>query len=418
MTLYQSIYGCLGIFAAAVAPFVALFSRRIRKGLGNYLGIMPPLLGARKIWFHGVSIGESSVAKALMKELKSHRNPLNIGFTTTHPDVFDGFCNNSIAGATAFFPLDLIPFMRNAFRLWTPEAVILSETDFWPAFSMICRRKKIPLILVNGRISDKLLYFYRSFPPLSECVFHSFSLFCVQTIRDKEKLLQLGVDESIIRITGNIKADIASDLLIEVSQTIRGWKENSRIAVFGSIHPSEFVILSEILPQLMNISDLKIILAPRNIQNAVQWKTSLKTSGIPAILRTELAHLESASERILILDTIGELAGVYSLSSVAMIGGTLDPQVGGHNPIEAAAVNVPIIAGPNYRNFTEFIDELHDVGGVKIVKNAPELLSALTNILENPDLASKIACEAESVLKRHKGALKKTIEAISDLLDA
>ncbi|MBI3037679.1 hypothetical protein HYY75_01325 [bacterium] len=413
---YQLLFNCLGFAAAGLVPWLVGHEERVKEGFQNYLGFLPKPKSKPVIWVHGVSLGESFVACAVMERIRQLGSSICLGFTTTHPDVLASIRKKKIADILGYFPLDSFPIMFRAFSRWNPKLVIVTETDFWPMFAFLCRQRRIPLILINGRISEKLRRFYLAIPKLGEVLFGSFDLLCVQTLLDKEKLTMMGAFPDRIKVLGNIKADVVSRSSLSNNEIFISWKKESRVIAFGSLHPMEFLLLKPILSSILKIANIKLLIAPRNIKDSIPWESDLTSAGFNAGLRSKIS-ISANSPSILILDTFGELASLYGLSAVAFIGGSLDPKVGGHNPIEALQHDVPVIVGPHTRNFEDLLAELVQENGVSVVSNVDEFEKALRNLLFDASFAADQIKASGLVLARHKGALNRTIEEMTPYLE-
>ncbi|MBQ2591888.1 MAG: hypothetical protein II567_01230, partial [Candidatus Riflebacteria bacterium] len=303
--IYRGLYALCLIPAFCVAPILGKFSRRIKEGFNDYFGNVkiPSEMKEPVLWVHGVSMGESMVALGFVKELRKIYPNSTILFTTTHPDVVKDVKKKEIADSIAYFPLDNYRSMNRIFNRWRPDAVFVSETDFWPEFSNQCRQRNIPLMLINGRISSKITSFYTHAKGLSEVVFGAFSAFAVQTRTDADNLLEMGVPLDKIHILGNMKADFTHTNQVDLSE-ISAWLNGRKLVVFGSLHPEEFEFLRPVFKKLAS-DKIAVIIAPRNITLADSWVNELNKDGVNTSKKTELKDSE-----IIILDTIGELASV------------------------------------------------------------------------------------------------------------
>ena len=410
LVMYRFLYGLASATIASYSLFAMRGFRRIKEGFTDYLGLLEPVksaYGKPVFWVHGVSMGESMVAIGFVEELKNNFKNCRIVFTTTHPDVYANVKKRKIADRVAYFPLDNYFSVKRAFERWKPTAVFVSETDFWPEFSWRCKNEGVPLFLINGRISEKIERSYSKMPSIAEIVFGSYSLFAVQSLSDKARLDKLGVDDDKIKVLGNIKADLLSGVK-PIAKDIAEWKGNEKCIVFGSVHPTEYEIIK---PLLINRKE-KIIIAPRNLDNSKKWHSELVKLGVKACLRSNL----QAEANVMTLDTMGELASVYSLANVAFVGGSIDKKVGGHNPLEIIQQNVPLICGVNCRNFADIMAELKNVHGVEIVCDAKSIGSSIDKILGDKDYADNMAKNAFNVLQNNKGALIKTINIVKQIL--
>ncbi|MBP7633038.1 hypothetical protein KBA41_02625 [Candidatus Ozemobacteraceae bacterium] len=419
LAIYQAVFGLALMGAATAAPFLAGRTRRVREGLQEYFGGLPCPPAGPLVWVHGVSMGESAVAGALMDNLKKRASHLRLGFTTTHPDVLATERRRKRADVTGYFPLDTWPGMARAFDRWNPVMAIVSETDFWPVFSRTCRARGIPLVLANGRISDKLHRFYAAFPAFGRAVFEPFTLLAVQSETDARRLREMGACPGRIRVTGNVKADLAAVPSVDAARLTREWTGSDRLVVFGSIHPAEFELLVPVWKRLLEgQTGCRILAAPRNPALAADWERRLASAGIPSVRRSAFAapSVSGADPRLMLLDTMGELAALYGLAAVAFVGGTLDPAVGGHNPLEVLNHGVPLVMGPHARNFADLVDELVAAGGMERQADVREIQRCIEGILHAPPRAAELRTAAEAVLVRHRGALGRTLELLAPLL--
>ncbi len=407
--IYRGLYALCLIPAFCVAPILGKFSRRIKEGFNDYFGnvIIPSEMKEPVLWVHGVSMGESMVALGFVKELRKIYPNSTILFTTTHPDVVKDVKKKEIADSIAYFPLDNYRSMNRIFNRWRPDAVFVSETDFWPEFSNQCRQRNIPLMLINGRISSKITSFYTHAKGLSEVVFGAFSAFAVQTRTDADNLLEMGVPLDKIHILGNMKADFTHTNQVNLSD-ISAWLNGRKLVVFGSLHPEEFEFLKPVFKRLVS-DKIAVIIAPRNIALADSWVNELTKDGINTSKKTELKNSE-----IVILDTIGELASVYKLSSASFVGGSLDHnKTGGHNPLEVLQQNVPLLMGPYYRNFADIVEQLKKANAIEIINNAEEGYYTFKKILNDTSFAEKMTNAGKVVLNNNKGVVEKTINLVN-----
>ncbi|GAB4271056.1 MAG: lipid IV(A) 3-deoxy-D-manno-octulosonic acid transferase [Candidatus Rifleibacteriota bacterium] len=403
LAAYQVLAGAVSVFGASTVPLLYKKFRRISEGFSHYLGRVPVPEKQPTIWVHGVSMGESLVAIAFASELKKSFPKFPLVFTSTHPDVLRAVKQKAIADVVAYFPLDTMLSMKRAFNRWKPAAIFVAETDFWPVFSYYCNRKNVPLMLINGRISDKIADFYAKASGLAEVVFGAFDWFLVQTPADKARLLKVGVEEKYIEVVGNMKADLVVRPQAESLAEVAAWQGSRKLVVFGSLHQSEFEQMSRTFAALVK-NNIAIIIAPRNLKFCDEWKAQLQEQGHEVCFKTE-----QRESQIMILNTMGELSGLYALADAAFVGGSIDLHVGGHNPLEVIQQGVPILIGPNYQNFADIIQELKSQQAVKICETADELGEMLLDLLNNKEYADNMTLRATEVLNKNRGALRKTL---------
>ena len=413
LQFYRLLHAMALAAIAPVLPFLDAGSRRVKEGFYHFLGQVPSAIRP-VLWVHGVSMGEALVASGFAAELKKQFPQFQIAFTTTHPDVYCNVKKRQMADLIAYFPLDNALSMQRVFERWRPAAVFVAETDFWPEFSWQCQRRSVPLVLINGRISDKIARFYTCFGSFADLVFSSYSLLAVQTESDRQKLLKIGVVPEKIAVLGNMKADLVLPTNVDV-KAISAWLKGRRCLVFGSLHPSEFAILKPVILKLAKQSDTAVIVAPRNPSMCATWKKELDSDACPVKLRSSLAGGDGDTG-LLLLDTMGELAAVYAVATVAFVGGSLDTAVGGHNPLEVIQQHVPLVMGPHCRNFSDIIEQLKEMGGITLIADRAEAEESIGKLLANLELASRQVQAADRVLSLSTGCLQRTLEHIRPIL--
>lgn len=409
---YRLLHGLAVLPTAALVPVLQKRSRRISEGFKDYFGLVDRA-AKPVLWVHGVSMGESMVAAGFAGELRKRFPEHQIAFTTTHPDVHASFIKRRLADLVAYFPLDNLVAMRRIFDRWHPAAVFVAETDFWPEFSWQCSRRNIPLFLINGRISAKIADFYGRFPGLAGLVFDAFSLLAVQTKVDADRLLAIGVEADRIRVLGNMKADLTPQQQID-TEVFKHWIRGRRCLVLGSLHPAEFAQLKPAI-QMLADHETALIVAPRNPSLAAAWLSELQAIDSSAQLRSKLST--ALCSRILLLDTMGELAGIYRLADAAFVGGSLDPAVGGHNPLEVMQQRIPLIMGPHCRNFADIVAQLQETGGIKIVDDCQGFADAARLLLSASPDAGLMVQSADAVLAQNRGCLQRTIQVVLDAIN-
>ena len=409
---YRGLYTLCMVPAFCLAPILGKFSRRVKEGFNDYFGNVKTPSNFKKpvLWVHGVSMGESMVALGFAKELRKTYPESTILFTTTHPDVIKDVKKKDFADAIAYFPLDNYRAMNKIFDRWKPNAVFIAETDFWPEFSQQCRQRNIPLMLINGRISSKIASFYSKAKGMAEIVFGAYTYFALQSREDADRLLEIGVPLDKIQILGNMKADFTHTNQVDLS-IVSSWLNKRKSVVFGSLHPEEFTLIFPVFKKLVE-NNIAVIIAPRNISLAQDRKKQLSKENIKVCCKTQIEDSD-----ILILDSIGELASVYKLSSVSFVGGSLDKnKTGGHNPLEVLQQKVPLIMGSYYRNFTDIVEQLKSLGGISIIENANQTFEIIEKIINNETLAHKMVSAGNEVLESNKGVVVKTLEIAKKLI--
>ena len=417
----------VALLASAPYWFVRLLRQgKYREGVGNRLGMLPPHLrsmvaaGKPVIWVHAVSVGEILAVAGLIEEMRKRFAGYAIAISTTtstgHKLAGDRFGPENVF----YFPLDLSFAVRRYMRLLRPKLVVIAETEFWPNFLRAARRSGAAVAVVNARISDRSYPRYRRFSSLLRMVLRNVDRFLAQTEEDARRLVGVGAAQDRVMTAGNLKFDAAAPATMpEVGQLLARLQEISAgpIVVLGSTVESEEQMLVATLRAILGRhSRALVILAPRHKERFDAVAELLSSYGIPFTRRSYPEWPRNVtSGSILLLDTIGELASIYSLAYVSFVGGSLASR-GGHNILEPAAFGIPIIVGPHTENFRDIVQKIADGGGVLVVRDQHELQSALLRLLADPVERKQLGERALEILKANQGATERTLAELEKLL--
>jgi 3-deoxy-D-manno-octulosonic-acid transferase len=303
---------------------------------------------------------------------------------------------------------------------------VLAETEFWPNLLSGCYRRGIPVAVVNARISDRSWPRYRLLRILWQPFLSRLSRVLAQSQTDAERLIAIGCMPQRVTVTGNLKFDVRAAEEAEATRLLRALAPHLRLIVAGSTLEGEEAALLEAWPLLLEADpQLAMVLAPRHPERFAAVAALLDQSGIPWVLRSDwrAQPRESGPEvsfqplipgAIVLLDTIGELASVYSLISVAFVGGSLIP-AGGHNPLEPAQFGVPIVMGPHYFNFRAITEDLivHDA---ICITEKEKLAKVLVDLLCDRTAAKTMGARARQVFDQQAGATGRCVAAIREVL--
>ncbi|WP_420208631.1 3-deoxy-D-manno-octulosonic acid transferase [Candidatus Electronema sp. JC] len=383
------------------------------------LGLRLPHLPVRQgpvIWIHALSVGEVTSALPLVKAIRESIRPAVLVFSATTRSGKE-LAERLIAPHVDFIlfsPLDFPCAVRRYLDAIRPSCFILVETDFWPNWLHQLRRRQIPAMLVNGRISEKSFAAYRRFAFFFKPMFRCFSLLSMQTAQDRDKMLALGILTERLACFGNLKYDLPARQT--APPDLAAAHDHRPIWVCGSTHPGEeeliFAAFKKIVGANPCVRPLRLIIAPRKIERGGELLKLARSFGLNAVLRS--SGDADAASCVLILDTIGELAGCYSLARLAFIGGSLVDE-GGHNPIEAAAQGVPVLFGPHTEDFAEIARDLVDCGGAKVV-TAESLAETAAAILSDDGLHQAMSGAARELVERQRGGVERHVQAVRQML--
>jgi 3-deoxy-D-manno-octulosonic-acid transferase len=375
--------------------------------------------GKRVIWVHAVSVGEVRSAAALIVALDERYPEHRILVTTMTPtgaEQVEELFGERVSHA--YVPFD---FPDSVFRFLNrvrPELAIIAETEFWPNIFAALRRRKIPLFLVNVRISQTALRGYRRVPNIVRRMFENADLICPQTELDAERLRTLGAEPNRIRVTGNLKFDVEvpQSLLHEGAAVRRQWGRDRPVWIAASTHAGEESKVLDAFARLRKTHPaLLLALVPRHPERFAGVARLCERRGYAIALRS-LDYQELGPEvDIVVGDTMGELQRLYAASDLAFVGGSLVPR-GGQNLLEACAVSVPVIFGPHMFHFEEISALALARGAALQVQDSAELAEAVARWLDRPDLRHAAGEAAHGIIQDNHGALQKTLQLIDETL--
>jgi 3-deoxy-D-manno-octulosonic-acid transferase len=417
------------LFLVLSSPYFllrSLFQEGYRRMLAQRIGFLPPLVLKNPIWVHAASVGEVLCTLPLLKRIKRELPDGEIVITTMTRTGNDMAKTQILeANAVLFFPLDHPFILRKVFRQIRPRLLLLAETELWPNLLLSCRRKGIPVVLFNGRISDRSFPRYRFLKCFFERYVKSISLFLMQTEKDRQRVGEIGAPSERIKVTGNVKFDQPSPSfgpkdLDELTHAL-GLRGNETVFIAGSTHSGEDEILLSLFKDLEPAySRFVMILAPRHLDRLGDVEKLLQRESIPWTRRSSLpASLpppdSGRKPRVILLDTMGELMKLYRLGTVVFIGGSLVP-VGGHNPLEPLFFKKCVLFGPHMFNFSEISRLLTERGGAIQVRGKEDLVLQVKRLLDDEAARNELGEKGYQVLQENQGATERIFDEIRHYL--
>ena len=405
-------------------------TRKYREGLAERLGRVRPVLrrlgdqtNRPVVWLHAVSVGEVLAVSRLVGELDRELPEYRLVVSTT-TRTGQTLAREKFGTDRVFYcPLDLPWAVRAFLGGLEPRMLVLAETEFWPNLLNGCLRRRIPVAVVNARISDRSWPRYQMLRKLWMPILSRISRVLAQSAIDAERLRALGCAPERVSVAGNLKFDVKVAPEGDATRTLKSLTSGRRIVVAGSTLEGEEAALLEAWPQLLAAdANLVLVIAPRHPERFGAAATLLAQSGFAWVRRSEWRSQPQSSipglgvGEIVLLDTIGELASVYSLAAVAFVGGSV-VAAGGHNPLEPAQFGVPIVMGPRYENFRAITDDLLTHDAIRIAARE-ELAAALIDLLRDRQAAEAMGQRARQVFEQQAGATARCVEAIQELLAA
>lgn len=377
------------------------------------------------IWLHAVSVGEVNASKSIIDKLEKRYSDYEIIISTTTDTGFaranNIFSNNHVF----YFPFDFSLIMHRAFKNIRPKICILMELEVWPNFVSIAGQLEIPVIVVNGRISEKSFSGYKKIRWFARKVFGKLSLILAQTHEYAERFKELGAPAEKVIVTGSLKYDTA-----QITDKVEGTEKlalqlnitDGRLWVAGATGNDEESILLDVYQELKKngqFSDLRIVIVPRKPERFNEVAQLIQQRGFPLIC---YSHLKDKNVRmvldknsVILGDTMGDLRKFYCLANIIFVGRSL-VRMGGSDMMEASALGKCTMFGPYAFNFKQTVTDLLANNGAIMVENHQKLLKMMEKCLLEPDYAKQIGANGQEVIRKNQGATIKTIEQIAKFL--
>ena len=425
MYLIYSALLTVGLLAATPYWLLEMLRHgKYKKGLLQRLGNVPESIRSphgRSIWIHAVSVGEvlavSQLVQALGTEFPDHRILISTTTDTGHQLASRRFGAENVF----YFPLDFRFIMRKYFRAMRPEFVVVAETEFWPNFLRLANEARSPVAIVNARISDRSFPGYRRWRFLLRKVLKNVNLFLAQTQKDSRRLIEIGAPADRVAVSGNLKFDVPLPAPPPIVAQVRSaLRDSGPVLVCGStVEGEEDVVLSAFRHILRTYPAAVMLLAPRRPER-FSYVASLARQLKFQVSERSGWNGEPLSGGVLLIDTIGELAGLYALADIAFVGGSLVPS-GGHSIIEPAQHGVAILVGPHTENFRDVVATFESQNAVRVVHpeeedEADELSEAIMELLADENERNAMGRRALQTLQAQQGATAITLHKMKTLL--
>ena len=404
--------GALILAAPVWIPWVALAAKRRRNfpdRLGLRLDRIPHSKEHRRIWIHAVSVGETLSSVPLVRTLKNRLPAVDLFFSTvtlTGQEVARKSLGNLVE-AVFFFPFDLPGITGKFLDKVLPDVVAILETEIWPNFLGECAGRGIPVVILNGRISERSFRGYGRVRSFFRRVIACVTSLAMQTEEDARRIIALGVDPEKVSVTGNMKFDVAPPP--ESVTPFLSWMKDEKSKgtawfVAGSTHEGEEeAVLSAFGDARAGNSAIRLLLAPRHPERFDAVEELCCSRGWQVARRTRISEGGGEGSPVVLLDTVGELLSAYGAADIAFVGGSLAPK-GGHNILEPALFGVPIITGDHMENFREMFEMFSREDALTVVRNGAELSRRVSEWASDPSAFSERGVRAKHLLETLRGA--------------
>ncbi len=417
----------LGAALLLLSPYFLLKGLRQNKYLHNLrqrLGRLPDAVrqpapcssAPGAVWLHAVSVGEALAVAPLLKELRQRLPGRKLLVSTTTRTGQEVAAQRLDCDATFYFPLDFAFACRRALEGVKPALVVIAETEIWPNFLRQARRRGARVVFVNGRISDRSFGRYRRFRFFVRRALANVDLFLMQSQEDARRLRELGAPAERVAVGGNLKFDLPQPARPAFLEELERVAQRAPIVVAGSTLAGEEQKILDALRVCTEMDGRQavLLLAPRHPERFEEVARLLAERGLRFIRRSRWSAIDGRPD-VVLLDTLGELAGAYAAATVAFVGGSLVP-AGGHNPIEPALWGKPVIFGPSMENFRDVARALLEAKAAYRVSSSDELGILLAALLADPVACRRAGEAARQMVERERGAAARAAARIAELL--
>ena len=422
--LYSGLGIGLHLILSLLRKLIEALGGRFAYGLGQRLGNYPPELDrsgeqGRLLWLHASSVGEIQAAILLVEELQRTNPDLRLVLTSMTEQgnrLARARLPQSVACLMA--PLDLAPAVRRALRTLRPDLYVCLETELWPVMLTEARRAGVPMLLLNGRLSQRSFGRYQHIGRYIAALLAGFHTLAVIGEADGRRFAALGVPEGRIRVCGNIKYDMPADNPEAVRRRSRErlGVTDEIVLLCGSTHEGEEAQLLPVVDRMAAEGPAVLVIAPRHLQRLPAIRDALARAGAACALFSQLPQGGGAA-RVILVDTMGDLAELYAGGDYLFCGGSLVDR-GGHNVIEAARWGRPVCFGPHMKDFRDAAELLVEAGGGFQVADASVLADRILALMHDPE-SYRLACErAAAAAARQRGALLRQADLVRDMLAA
>jgi 3-deoxy-D-manno-octulosonic-acid transferase len=426
--LINLLYGIALILFAPKILYRRLFQNRYRHGLNQRLGHVECKYPQKKcIWIHAVSVGEVNAARTVVEQLQQQMPEYEVVISsTTDTGLARAKTLYEKEFSVFYFPFDFSWIMKRAFKRLTPSIILLMELEVWPNMASIANQKQIPVVVVNGRISDRSFPKYQKIRFITRAMFRKVSLVLAQTDEYAERFIDLGCDKEKVIVTNSLKYDTAQiegqvSGASRLAEQINLTKEPLWVA--GGTGPGEEKIILDVFTKLkekFSFASLRLAIIPRKPERFEEVASLIRAAGFGLVRYSVLKETNSATvgkPTVILGDTMGDLKKFYALATVVFVGRTLVP-MGGSDMMEPTALGKCTLFGPHTFNFKQTVEVLlRGQGAIQVVDEA-DLYDKVLLCMTNPDFAKRAAANGQNVIRQNQGATQKTLDAIQQILNS
>ena len=420
------------ILFAVAFPFLlpGFLVRMVRRGgycarMGDRFALYPSkvrsaLRARERVWIHAVSVGEVQVAGQLMREWRKVEPGIAFCFSTTSSTGWKMAERELTAADVLIYnPLDFPNFAKSALKTVRPRAIVLTESEIWPTFIRLAEKYKVPLFLINARVSDRSAPRYAGAKFLFKDIFGAFTRIFAQSELDRARLMAAGAAEEKILVTGSFKFDVAARN-VKKEEELREWIQpgGRKILLGGSTWPGEDEVLLRIYAKLRGQEKEApiLVIAPRHFEKADAVEANIRKAGFECVRRSRGESGAGAKAgSVFLADTTGELMGLYALATVVFVGKSLCAH-GSQNMIEPCLCAKPTLVGPYTENFRPVMSDLKEGDAILQVADEGELEREVLRLFADEAAAAELGSRAAAAVARRTGVVPRCVEAIRKAL--
>jgi 3-deoxy-D-manno-octulosonic-acid transferase len=418
------LYDIIFLFFLMVYLPIALVKGKGHWGMLQRWGNFSPALrerlkGRSNIWVHAVSVGEVLAVQGLIQALHLRFPAYQMVVTTVTKTGYE-LAQNRLQGLAVilYAPVDMSWVVHRYMTLIRPKIYLCVETEIWPNLFWALAHHRVPVIIVNGRISDHSFLRYRKLRFFLKRPLSVVQVFCMQSAEDARRVIVLGAPADRVQVVGNMKFDglKAGPTDAKVCRLPEAWADCVWVA--GSTHPGEERIVLEIYGELRKrFARLRLIIAPRHIERIAEVAQDVSQLGFQPVMFSQIDRSPLGDQEVIVVDTIGQLAALYQSATIVFVGKSLTGK-GGQNILEPAAFGKPIIVGPYMQNFRQIMEQFLAVGAIRQVQDVAGLQAAMCQYLTHPPQAQALGERARTLIGQNQGATERTLSFISSWLES
>lgn len=406
----------LYLAAIAMLPYVIVVGMLRGKYLANFpqrMGFYRTPPATHDLWIHAVSVGETVAARPVVDEILRERPATTIVITTTTITGQSQARRLFPSATVTYFPFDFSASVKRFLRQHRPRVFATMETEIWPNATRLSRAAGVQMLLANGRISDRSFPRYRRLRPFVAPLLRRYDRILSREETDRERFIAIGAPPEIVETSGNVKFDyVPDDRPLEIAPRLLSLIAGRKVLILGSTMQGEDEAMIGELERFIAEKNAFVIIAPRKPERFEIVAALLATAKIRFVRRS---NWNNGPADVLLLDTFGELSKVYLFATAAFVGGSLVP-TGGHNPIEPAAVGVPVCFGPYMSNFREIASVFLRDGGAIEAKSAAEVFDFASRMFDSEAAQHDMSERARKTVEQNRGAAARTAARILELL--